>query len=1190
MPQSVTIDLPLVISGRGGLTMVRPIGFPDITLAAGSQAAALRAVRRRVIKRCSGYVGRQLVAGLIRGDATARTIRVTIAPERDASREAASVSWRDPIDVELDLFVWTQDTALVVAYVSALDLTVVATPQTDLEKLVQEQVRSAIRRRGLWSLAGLSSLDRADEISLLNEPITLQLPTPLEHSRQQQEKPKTKTPTLNAVATRLVRKSLSPAYFRDAEVEQLAGLLSASQSRSVLLVGSSGVGKTAVFHEWVRRRNQFGDPSMAGVTCWATDGSRLISGQTGFGMWQQQCLEMADEARRYSSVLHLGNLVELSESGRLRGSGGCGALLAPRLADQSLRAVIECTPEQLTRISRVEPRLVQALTVLRIEEPTPEQTRSILLEVASTWRPVNISKEIKKKRRKRKQKQQETVARADSQAALPIRVEPEALQVLDRLHRRFRTDAAAPGRPLAFFHAVMSELSGDQVLDERLVIEAFGRQTGLPSFLIDESVRPDLKSIDQQLKSQVIGQDNVIETLVDMIATLAADLSRGDRPLASMMLIGPTGVGKTETAKALARLIYSDVSRLVRIDMSELSSPTAVGRLIGDSMHPEGLLTSAVRAQPFSLVLLDEFEKAHPSVFDLLLQVLGEGRLTDGRGRLADFRNSIVMMTSNLGVESFKTVPLGLADTQETQRYQNHFQRQVRDFLRPELFNRIDRILTYDPLDQKMVEQIAKLRIDEVKRRDGWQSHGNQFDMDEAALQLLAKNGYEPQLGARPLTREVERSIVDPMSEMICLSGRSNKLDARVTTVSKDNKPEVVVELSAADVREKRSNENVLSKLEEVTLLRRRGQALQRCDALRRLRNQYSMVTRKIKTLLRSCKDEEQRDRIRHGPLGMDRMQTRERIIHVRQLCRDIDQAEAILLAMHYRGQAIDPKKVAEKIESIGERLWDTLCELQSGFAKENQRMSLVLSARDLSLGEVLIKAYRRMAKNRQWTLQAHALMLRNQESTNQKSIPSLSQERKIDCPGWSSEPAFRVSTERDEMAATLKDFFPDNEKPFPRLAAYRCTEFSALTSMPTGTLGLLLTFRGKNAGLMMGGEAGVHAFAQLATSKSSANSILVSTYQGMPIDYVAPEWLPRRDFQMTGHPRRWYDQSNRLVQDMTDDSPSPIKLDREGKWLESLIEKETERRVWAELEQEQESSSNTEEPDIETDEFIVTN
>ena len=136
----------------------------------------------------------------------------------------------------------------------------------------------------------------------------------------------------------------------------------------------------------------------------------------------------------------------------------------------------------------------------------------------------------------------------------------------------------------------MSELSGDQVLDERLVIEAFGRQTGLPSFLIDESVRPDLKSIDQQLKSQVIGQDNVIETLVDMIATLAADLSRGDRPLASMMLIGPTGVGKTETAKALARLIYSDVSRLVRIDMSELSSPTAVGRLIGDSMHPAGHL------------------------------------------------------------------------------------------------------------------------------------------------------------------------------------------------------------------------------------------------------------------------------------------------------------------------------------------------------------------------------------------------------------------------------------------------------------------------------------------------------------------------------------------------------------------------------------------------------------------------
>jgi hypothetical protein len=217
-------------------------------------------------------------------------------------------------------------------------------------------------------------------------------------------------------------------------------------------------------------------------------------------------------------------------------------------------------------------------------------------------------------------------------------------------------------------------------------------------------------------------------------------------------------------------------------------------------------------------------------------------------------------------------------------------------------------------------------------------------------------------------------------------------------------------------------------------------------------------------------------------------------------------------------------------------------------------------------------------------------LLLRTNQPANQKTLPSLSQERKLDCPGWSPEPAFRVSTERDEIAEALEELLPDTERPSPKLAAYRCIDFSTLTSMPTGTLGLLLTFRGKNAGLMMGGEAGVHTFAQLATAKSSGNSILVSSHQGMPIDYVAPEWMAQRDFQMSGHPRRWYDQSNGLVQDMTDDQPSPIKLDREGKWLETLIEKETERRIWAELDQEEDSSLNPDEPDIETADFIVTN
>lgn len=1180
MPQSISIDLPMVISGHGGLTLVRPIGFPEIALASNTQAAAVRAVRRRVIKLCRSYVGNDLVQRLVRGEAAKQAIRVDIAPEEK------SVSWREPIHLRFDAFVWSQEESsdaglsIVVAYVPPLDLTVLATQKTDLEKLVQEQIRSAIRRRGIWSLTGLAKLNQTDDLQLYSEKVSLQLPSPAEIARSQQEEPKSKTPTLQAVATRLIRKQLPPAHFREDEVQQLARLLGPDQARSVLLVGPSGVGKTAIFNEWVRRRGQL-EPKMKSVACWSTDGSRLISGQTGFGMWQQQTLQMAEEARRYSAIVHLGNLVELCESGRLRGSGGCGALLAPRLGDGSMRGVIECTSEQLTRISRVEPRLIQALTILNVDEPTPEQTRSILLEAAASWRRVDISEKIRLK--KLPAKQRRLAAKAPQE--LP-RVEPEGLQVLDRLHRRFQTDAAAPGRPLAFLHAVMSQLKSGESLTSEKVIEAFGRQTGLPSFLIDDSVRPDLDSIQEQLNAQVIGQTVVIETLVDMIATLSADLSRGDRPLASLMLIGPTGVGKTETAKALARLIYSDVSRLIRIDMSELSSPTAVGRLIGDAVHPEGLLTSAVRAQPFSLVLLDEFEKAHPAVFDLLLQVLGEGRLTDGRGRLADFRNSIVMMTSNLGVETFRPTPLGLADTQQHQRYHNHFLRQVRDFLRPEMFNRIDRILSYDPLEQSTVQQIAELRIDELKRRDGWQTHGDQFEVDTAALEAITQRGYQPQYGARPLTRELERSVVVPLAEAICDSGRERRMDATVSTHEKD--PHAIdVRVRSHQPHQRRSDESLSTALEDLTALRRRAQALDRCDSVRRLRNQFTMVTRKMKALIRAAKTDVERERVRYGPLGVDREQTRERMKRVRRLCHQVDQAEATWLARHYRGESLELADLSDQTSKLRQKMWNMLCELQSESAQHSQRVTLVLTSENFASATVLINAYREICRVRSWNLQVHALLPRDLDKWSEDDAePGKNGDRVIEIPGWSEEPAFRVSTDRDQMEAVLGSWIDpvqNQRKSRPSLAAYRLLQFDALLNQPPGTLGLMMTFRGPNAGLMMRGEAGVHTFNQSLGAASSGHSMLVSTHRGMPIEYLAPDWLGHGKLQLSGQPRRWYDLENRLVQDMSDGDNRPLKMDREGNWLDVLIEQETERRIWAELEQEE----NDQEEEAT---FVVTN
>ncbi len=564
-------------------------------------------------------------------------------------------------------------------------------------------------------------------------------------------------------------------------------------------------------------------------------------------------------------------------------------------------------------------------------------------------------------------------------------------------------------------------------------------------------------------------------------------------------------------------------------------------------------------------MLLDEFEKAHPTVFDLLLQVLGEGRLTDGRGRLADFRNSIVMMTSNLGVDTFHAVPLGLADTQQIQRYHNHFERQVRDFLRPELFNRIDRILTYDPLGESTVQRIAKLRIDELKRRDGWQSHGDQFAVDEAALQSLMRNGYQPQYGARPLTREVERSVVVPLSEAICESGRSKRLDAMITANGSDDGAVVRVDVKLDPNKHSRTDDSAAELINQMTRLRRRGQALDRCDAVRRLRNQYTMVNRKLKTLLRAVKDHDKREKIRYGPLGIDRMQTRERLLHVRKICVDIDAVEGRLLAKYYRGQPIDPKATAKQIESIRQRLWDMLCELHSEAVTDNQRMTLVLIGPNFAPAELLLDAYRRLAGSRKWNLQVHCLIPRSDKNAN---------DRIHDCPGWSSDPAFRVSTDRDRVESVLEHWIQAERARKPSLSAHRMLLHDAFSAVPAAALGVMLTFRGKSAGFMMGAEVGVHTFKQMHQSQSSGCSILIDKHLGMPIEYVAPEWLPRRQFQLTGHPRRWYDEQNKLVQDMTEINGRTIKMDRQGRWLERLIERDSERRIWAELDDDDESDS----------------
>jgi hypothetical protein len=263
--------------------------------------------------------------------------------------------------------------------------------------------------------------------------------------------------------------------------------------------------------------------------------------------------------------------------------------------------------------------------------------------------------------------------------------------------------------------------------------------------------------------------------------------------------MGPTGVGKTEMAKALAEYLFGSRSRLTRFDMSEYSDPLAVQRLIGGSFSKEGLLTARVREQPFSVVLLDEFEKAHPQLFDLLLQVLGEGRLTDSCGRLADFCNSVIIMTSNLGAASYQQGGFGFAgrDASGTmepeemarrrrEQAREHFVREVQAYVRPEFFNRIDRVVPFAPLEEAVILKIANLQLDQIRQRDGIRYRGVVLDTTPEVSAWLARAGYDLRYGARPLKRALERELLAPLAEQ--MNGYTAETPLKVSVKVRDGR------------------------------------------------------------------------------------------------------------------------------------------------------------------------------------------------------------------------------------------------------------------------------------------------------------------------------------------------------------------------------------------------------------------
>ncbi|HEV7558474.1 MAG TPA: AAA family ATPase, partial [Kofleriaceae bacterium] len=482
--------------------------------------------------------------------------------------------------------------------------------------------------------------------------------------------------------------------------DRLGYLLGGARPRSVAVVGPPGAGKSTLIEQWIADRLvEDGYPIHRNLDrvhhVWRVAGKRLIAGMQYLGQWEERCLSVLDECKRHRCILWIEDLHLFGRLGQSRQSERSFAdfFRGPvRRGDAAI--VAELTPEQHARLERDAPGLAEALAVVSVPAASPGETSVLLLHEV---RAIELTSRALHPYVPR-------TALELGAALFPWRARPGvAIEIV----RRVAADAELAAKA--------ADADADSIVGPREVLDYLARTTGLSSKLIalDEPLDPD--EVEAAFASRVIGQPTATRAAADTIVRFRAGLADPARPVSVMLFTGPTGTGKTELATAIAEYLYGDQSRLVRIDMGELSGPDAVSRLIGDRWNPEGLLTSRVRTQPFCVVLLDEIEKAHPRVLHLLLQLFDEGRLTDAAGEVASFASAVVIMTSNLG--SRNAAPIGFGETRD--RILADVAKAVREFFPVELFNRIDQVVPFEPLTPEVAAKVVDKELGKLLGRRG---------------------------------------------------------------------------------------------------------------------------------------------------------------------------------------------------------------------------------------------------------------------------------------------------------------------------------------------------------------------------------------------------------------------------------------------------------------------------------------
>ncbi|MBI1367921.1 MAG: AAA domain-containing protein [Planctomycetes bacterium] len=640
---------------------------------------------------------------------------------------------------------------------------------------------------------------------------------------------KSKTPALDSFGrdlTEMARNSeLDPVIGRSNEIERVVQILCRRTKNNPVLIGEAGVGKTAIVEGLAAKIIANDVPEILhDRRIVVLDLAMMVAGTKYRGQFEERIKAVMNEVRRAKNViLFIDELHTLVGAGGAEGAIDASNVLKPALSRGEIQCIGATTMDEYRKYIEKDGALERRFQTIIVEQPSKEQTVEILKGLRDRYEAHH-----------RVQITDAAIARAVelSDRYITARVQPDkSIDVIDEAGARVRLKSMSKPPDLTELEEQIERLGLDKdeavkgadyeraaqlrdqqeilrkkketiqhqwrerarevdgVVDEEIISEVVSKMTGVPLTRLEKAETERLLKLEEELHKRVVSQDEAIKAIAKAIRRARSGLKDPKRPMGSFIFVGPSGVGKTLLSKALAEFLFADEEALVHIDMSEYMEKHNVSRLIGAppgyvGYEEGGQLTERIRRRPYAVVLLDEIEKAHPDVFNTLLQVMEEGRLTDSFGRHIDFRNVILIMTSNIGADLIKGggSSFGFAKQDADATYEGMkklLNKEIERYFRPEFINRLDDIIVFRPLTRQNLENIVEYELKKVRKRLA--ERGIELELDEAAKSFLMDKGYNPDFGARPLRRAIEQYVEDAMSEAILRGEFEGKNNVQVT-------------------------------------------------------------------------------------------------------------------------------------------------------------------------------------------------------------------------------------------------------------------------------------------------------------------------------------------------------------------------------------------------------------------------